>query len=121
MNHRKRSYRNSGLLIVAAACAGVAYAAFEWPVEAQSSKSEVPMFQVDPMWPKPLPNRWLVGSVIGVSVDAKDHVWIIHRPATLKGNEIRSKWQAAPPILEFDQEGDLLSSWGGKGEGYEWA
>jgi DNA-binding beta-propeller fold protein YncE len=79
------------------------------------------MFEVDAGWPKPLPNRWLVGSVIGVSVDSKDHVWIIHRPSTLKGNEIRSKWQAAPPVLEFDQEGNLVSSWGGPGPGYQWA
>ncbi len=103
--------------------AGAASVAFETPVIAKDppSKGPVPMFQVDAYWPKPLPNRWLVGSVIGVSVDAMDHVWIIHRPSTLKGNEIRAKWQSAPPILEFDQEGNLLSSWGGKGEGYEWA
>ncbi len=108
------------VLLLVAASAGLAWAASDGPAD-PPSKEPVPMYAVDPMWPKPLPNRWLVGSVIGVSVDAKDHVWIIHRPSTLKGNEIRSKWQAAPPILEFDQEGNLLSSWGGKGEGYEWA
>jgi len=108
------------VLLLVAASAGLAGAASQGPAD-PPSKEPVPMYAVDPMWPKPLPNRWLVGSVIGVSVDAKDHVWIIHRPSTLKENEIRSKWQAAPPILEFDQEGNLLSSWGGKGEGYEWA
>ena len=27
---------------------------------------------------------------------------------------------AAPPILEFDQEGNLIQHWGGPGEGYDW-
>ncbi|MDH4065510.1 MAG: hypothetical protein OEW19_14015, partial [Acidobacteriota bacterium] len=79
-----------------------------------------PSFRVDPAWPKPLPNRWLVGSVVGVAVDARDHVWIVHRPGTLQPNETRSLWKAAPPVLEFDPEGHLVSSWGGPGQGYEW-
>jgi DNA-binding beta-propeller fold protein YncE len=79
-----------------------------------------PSFKVDPAWPKPLPNRWLVGAVAGVAVDAKDHVWIIHRPSTLQPNEIRSIWRAAPPVLEFDPNGNLISSWGGPDKGYEW-
>ncbi|HET9705756.1 MAG TPA: hypothetical protein VFP85_17070 [Vicinamibacterales bacterium] len=80
----------------------------------------VPSYEVDPAWPKPLPNRWLLGAVAGVAVDAGDHVWIVHRPATLQPNETRSIWRAAPPVLEFDQQGNLLSSWGGPGAGYEW-
>jgi DNA-binding beta-propeller fold protein YncE len=80
----------------------------------------VPTFQVDPFWPKPLPNHWLVGAVVGVAVDGQDHVWITHRPSTLQPNETRSFWRAAPPVLEFDQEGNLVSSWGGPGAGYEW-
>src|SRR2546428_307152 len=79
-----------------------------------------PSFAVDPFWPKPLPNHWLVGAVAGVAVDAKDHVWITHRPSTLQPNELRSIWKAAPPVLEFDQDGTLLSAWGGPGPGYEW-
>jgi DNA-binding beta-propeller fold protein YncE len=81
---------------------------------------QVPRFQVDPAWPKQLPNHWLVGAVVGVAVDANDHVWITHRPSTLQPNETRSFWKAAPPVLEFDQEGNLVSSWGGPGAGYEW-
>jgi DNA-binding beta-propeller fold protein YncE len=86
----------------------------------QQPSMQVPTFQVDPMWPKQLPNHWLVGAVVGVAVDAKDHVWITHRPSTLQPNETRSFWKAAPPVLEFDQEGNLVSSWGGPGAGYEW-
>ncbi len=73
----------------------------------------VPAFEVDPMWPRPLPNRWIIGAVAGVAVDAQDHVWIVHRPTTLQPNETRSIWRAAPPVLEFDQAGNLVSSWGG--------
>jgi hypothetical protein len=62
----------------------------------------IPSFQVDPFWPKALPNKWLVG---GVAVDGEDHVWIIHRPGTLQPNETRAGWRAAPPVLEFDAAG----------------
>jgi DNA-binding beta-propeller fold protein YncE len=79
-----------------------------------------PVFRVDPTWPKPLPNHWLVGAVVGVAVDRRDHVWVTHRPSTLQPNETRSIWRAAPPVLEFDAEGTLVSSWGGPGAGYQW-
>ena len=93
--------------------------------------AQAPRFEVDPMWPKPLPNHWLLGSTIGVSVDAQDHVWIIHRSsATLNANERGAELdpptgeccKGAPPVLEFDQGGNLLRSWGGPGPGqdYEW-
>ena len=81
---------------------------------------QTPMFHVDAAWPKPLPNHWIVGAVAGVAVDARDHVWIVHRPSTLQPNETRSIWRAAPPVLEFDADGALVSSWGGAGSGYEW-
>ena len=48
---------------------------------------QAPRFEVDPIWPKPLPNGWYLGQVIGVSVDANDHVWIIHRSAALDAVE----------------------------------
>jgi hypothetical protein len=81
---------------------------------------QVPTFRVDPFWPRQLPNKWIVGAVAGVAVDKRDHVWIVHRPSTLQPNETRSIWKAAPPVLEFDADGALLSSWGGPGAGYEW-
>jgi DNA-binding beta-propeller fold protein YncE len=86
------------------------------------------MFEVDPFWPKPLPNHWLLGSTVGVAVDSRDHVLIIHRgnlvpnetPAALDPPRAEECCFAAPPILEFDPEGNLVSSWGGPGEGYTW-
>ena len=48
--------------------------------------AQAPMFEVDPFWPKPLPNHWVTGSTIGLSVDAQDNVWTIHRPDTVEAN-----------------------------------
>jgi DNA-binding beta-propeller fold protein YncE len=89
---------------------------------------QAPYFEVDPFWPKPLPNHWLLGSAIGVSVDERDHVWIIHRgSATLADKEkaLETKLSdeccaGAPPVLEFDPDGKLAGHWGGPGAGYEW-
>ena len=47
----------------------------------------VPKFEVDPFWPKPLPNHWVLAMTIGLSMDAKDNVWIVHRPQTLEQKE----------------------------------
>jgi len=82
--------------------------------------TQVPSYDVDPKWPKPLPNQWILGAVAGVAVDAADHVWLVPRPSTLQPNETRSIWRSAPPVLEFDRDGTLLGSWGGPGDGYEW-
>jgi DNA-binding beta-propeller fold protein YncE len=113
--------RRTARLVTAIAILGCAVATI---AQARSAKTHmpkpVPVFHVDALWPKPLPNHWIVGAVVGVAVDARDHVWITHRPSTLQPNEIRSVWRAAPPVLEFDQDGALVSSWGGPGPGYEW-
>ncbi len=88
--------------------------------------AQAPRFEVDPLWPKPLPNHWILGQTIGVAVDARDNVWIIHRPGSLEAGEhhltskIAQCCQAAPPVLEFDQAGNLIRSWGGPGKGYDW-
>ena len=89
---------------------------------------QVPVFEVDSLWPKPLPNHWVLGSTIGVAVDAQDHVWILHRPESVEDNFKAAAFTPpigicctpAPPVLEFDQAGNLVSYWGGPGDGYEW-
>jgi DNA-binding beta-propeller fold protein YncE len=89
---------------------------------------QAPTFEVDPFWPKPLPNHWLIGMTIGVSVDAQEHVWIVHRQGSLEPGELHASSNppiaqccaAAPPVLEFDQAGNLLRHWGGPGQGYDW-
>src|ERR1700675_3114010 len=89
---------------------------------------QAPRFEVDPMWPKPLPNHWILGQTIGVSVDGNDHIWIIHRAGSLEPGEQHATTKTptamccapAPPVLEFDEQGNLIGHWGGKGEGYDW-
>ena len=115
------------LVLVVLTAAGVLVAR---ELAGQSRNSvQAPYFEVDLMWPKPLPNHWVLGSTIGVSVDERDHVWIIHRgSATLGNNEKGLELNpptgeccaGAPPVLEFDPEGNLVGHWGGPGEGYEW-
>jgi hypothetical protein len=93
-----------------------------------ASAAEIPTFTVDAAWPKPLPNNWIIGQVGGITVDGQGHIWAIHRPRSLSDDEKgaalnppRSKCcVAAPPVLEFDADGNLLRSWGGPGDGYEW-
>jgi DNA-binding beta-propeller fold protein YncE len=107
---------------------GAGQAALERVASAQARGGvQAPRFEVDPLWPKPLPNHWVLGSAIGVSVDADDHVWIVHRSsATLAASERPLETgqgdccAGAPPVLEFDQAGNLLRRWGGPGDGYEW-
>jgi len=123
---RRKLYAGAGIGALIAAL-GVGQAVLENKAEAQARTVQAPMFEVDPLWPKPLPNHWLLGMVIGVWVDDQDHVWIIHRgAATLNDNEkaldlkVGECCTAAPPVLVFDQAGSLVRAWGGPGPGYEW-
>jgi DNA-binding beta-propeller fold protein YncE len=108
---------------------GVGQAVLQKRAEAQGSTVQAPIFEVDPLWPKPLPNNWLLGWTIGLWVDELDHVWVIHRGAGgLHNNErgaelnppIAECCRTAPPILVYDSDGTLLRTWGGPGPGYEW-
>ncbi len=121
---------------------------FAGPVLAADQDVQAPVFEVDPFWPKPLPNHWVTGSTIGLAVDAKDNVWTIHRPGSVEDNfkaadltvadavdnealpgakgavnktdPIGACCKVAPPVLVYDQKGALVMSWGGKGAGYDW-
>ena len=126
--------RTSNLVSWAALAAGifglgVGQAVLQRQADAQGSSVQAPVFEVDPLWPKPLPNNWLLGWTIGVWVDEQDYVWIIHRGAGgLHNNErgaelnppIAECCRTAPPVLVFDPDGNLVRSWGGPGAGYEW-
>jgi hypothetical protein len=103
--------------------AAVALLAELFPVNAEG-----PAFKIDPYWPKPLPNNWILGQVGGMAVDAQDNIWVHQRPRSLtedeKGaalNPPRSKCCVpAPPVLVFNPAGDLIKAWGGPGDGYDW-
>jgi DNA-binding beta-propeller fold protein YncE len=117
------------VLVLGMAALGIGQAVLQNKADAQANTVQAPMFEVDPLWPKPLPNGWLLGMVIGAWVDEQDHIWIIHRSsATLHNNEkgaeltppIAECCRGAPPVLRFDPAGNLTGHWGGPGPGYEW-
>jgi NHL repeat-containing protein len=97
-------------------------AAFEIGIGAPYAHSKplsaipIPTFKVDPAWPK-VPEKWVLGLVSGIGIDSKDHIWVLHRPRTVKPED---KARAAPPLLEFDAAGNFIQAWGGPGQGYEW-
>jgi DNA-binding beta-propeller fold protein YncE len=124
---RKRTVVGGLVLAGAIAALGAGQAALDAATQGQTVQA--PRFEVDPLWPKPLPNNWVLGSAIGVGVDSRDHVFIIHRQQTVDttseggaaANPRLSECCApAPPVLEFDPEGNLVGHWGGPGEGYIW-
>ena len=105
-----------------AALLGVALVAAWWcggpltPIAHAQRTSDVPAFDVDAAWPKPLPNNWAVGPVSGISADTRDHIWIIHR-----GDVVKEAGRVpAPPVIEFDPSGNVVQAWGGPGAGYDW-
>ena len=115
-------------LLLMAACAPADNEPGAESPAADSDAVMAPMFEVDPLWPKPLPNHWLLGATIGLDVDSDDNVWIVHRGSSLEEKELYATWEppasyccfAAPPVLAFNPEGDLIKHWGGAGEGYDW-
>jgi hypothetical protein len=126
----KRNVAIGGSFLVALAALWVAQGLAQRAASAQAQGAVMaPRFEVDPTFPKPLPNNWYQGQTIGLWVDAQDHVWIVHRPDVLDAAESASAQtpptgeccNIADPILEFDQSGNLLRHWGGKdGPGYQW-
>ena len=86
-------------------------------------ESEIPQFRVDPFWARELPSNWMLGQVSGIAVDDRDHIWVLHRPRTLDARQRGEEGMCcvpAPPVIELDPEGNVVGSWGGPGEGYQW-
>src|SRR3954463_15182747 len=123
---KRKHYIAVSVLVVGAL--SIATALLQDKAKAEAAGVQAPRFEVDPMWPKPLPNHWVIGATIGVAVDSNDHIWIIHREGSLEAKEKYATMQPraaeccapAPPILEFNEAGDLLASWGGPGQGFDW-
>jgi DNA-binding beta-propeller fold protein YncE len=126
----KRAVCVGGSVLALLAAAGLSPSAFV--TLAAQAKATAPAMVVDPLWPKPFPQKkaWILGSVTGVTVDAQDHIWVVHRGVdSLQTNEkgpALEPWAssccfAAPQILEFDAAGTLLSNWDPKtGSGFDW-
>jgi DNA-binding beta-propeller fold protein YncE len=122
---RRRTWLLAGGWVMLLGGLGVAQHVLE---ASQGPMVEAPRFEVDPLWPKPLPNQWVLGNAIGVGVDSRDHVFIVHRQDQLTDAESGAEatpptsacCKGAPPVLEFDPEGNLVNAWGGPGQGYTW-
>ena len=64
------------------------------PADTSDSRAaQVPVFEVDPSWPK-VPDKWRLGDGSSIGIDAQDNVYVLHRPRTVKAGE-----SAAPAIL----------------------
>ncbi len=82
----------------------------------RSGAGDVPIFKVDPSWPK-IPAKWKLGDVSSVAVDARNHIYVLHRYRTLPAEDAA---MAAPPVIVFDDAGNFINAWGGPAEGYQW-
>ena len=102
MTRRLILVRVGAVLVIAAAIAAV------HSVAAQTRTP--PKYVADVNWPKPLPNRWVLGGLGGTCVDAQGHVFILNRQDVLDGE--LNTGRLAPPIIEFDGDGNVVNSWG---------
>lgn len=121
--------RCAGGAAVLMACAGTGAAAADPDAPAPalvdvhtmvvSNGVPIPRFKVDAAWPK-LPPDLMLGQVSGVAVDARDQVWLVHRPHTLEPTEvgvtleppIADCCRPAPTVVRFHQDGRYLGGWG---------
>ena len=93
------------------------------PARAQKSPRDMPVYKVDPFWPKPLPHKWILEAIPVMVTDKDDHIWVISRPGDVKPDENGAATTpprtdcciAAPAVMEFDTEGNVLQGWGGPG------
>ena len=119
------------LLTASLVALGIGQSKLQEPTIAASNDVMAPAFLVDPLWPKPLPNHWITGNTIGVDVDDRDHIFTVHRNTeNMFGGRteiglalgVAECCTPAPPILEYDIEGNLINAWGGPVEGapYQW-
>jgi hypothetical protein len=113
--------------IVAFAAALNAQAAPKGATKTQGTQG--PRFEVEMLWPKPMANRWILGSVTGLAIDANDHIFVLNIPDYFTARtEIGSSTNpptgeccsAAPAVLEYDASGAVVGNWGGAGQGNEW-
>ena len=62
---------------------------------AVEKKGEAPGFVLDPAWPQPLPNNWVIGDVGGIAVDKHDQIWVYHRPRSVGSQDSGMQGAAA--------------------------
>jgi DNA-binding beta-propeller fold protein YncE len=93
-----------------AAAAVVTAATIWWSGPAAHAQAAAPKYEVDVSWPKPFPDRWVIGGLGGVCVDRDDHVFILNRQDVIDAD--LNAGHLAPSIIELDSSGNVLHSWG---------
>src|SRR5882724_3174020 len=91
----------------------------------ETRAQDVPLYKVDPYWPKPLPNKWIMQQVPTLTVDKNDHIWVLNRSRAMTPDENGASTMppradcciAGPGVMEFDAQGNFLKGWGGPGFG----
>ena len=91
-------------------------------------ENAAPQYRVDPFWPKPLPNKWSMQQVVGIFVDHLDHVWFLNRGRSALPIELTAEGNPSPALccvrgpelIEADQQGNVVSAWGGPGYHPKW-
>jgi hypothetical protein len=89
-------------------------------ISSEPQPQQEAMFSVDPGWPLPLPGKWILGQVTGVAVDRHDHIWVLNRPTSISEDERVTGAVAAPPVVVFDQAGQLVAHWPAGTRGENW-
>src|SRR5580698_5495980 len=87
-----------------------------------------PIYKVDPLWPKRLPNKWSVQQIVDIYVDKDDHIWVLNRGSDARPDELGAATKPprseccilGPEVLEFDTDGNVLKAWGGPNYGPGW-
>lgn len=94
-----------------------------------AQQAQAPMFEVDPLWPQPMPNHWLLGSAVGTAIDSRGSIHVVHLTDSFNARtEIGAATDPptgdcclpAPHVLVFAPDGSLARHWGGPGAGREW-
>lgn len=92
------------------------------------SKPKVPVLQLDPNWPKPLPSAgqfgtppavntatgqpkpWITGEVAGTCVDSQDNVFTVNRGNLVNNEPLKAV--PSPTVIAFDPEGNVVNAFG---------
>ncbi len=93
---RSRNFYVGVSIAVVVAVLAVAQYALQTVASAQGSGAQAGIYEVDRMWPKPLPNNWVLGSTVGLAVDARDHVFVVHRGQATLDPKFASQMVFAP-------------------------
>jgi hypothetical protein len=79
---------------------------------------EAPRYRFDPDWPKPLPNKWKIGGIMGIEPLPDGSVWVSNRPNDMRDLELLAELTPPaaeccvrpPSMIHFDKNGNVIGS-----------